>query len=26
MNGAALAGAYRFLASRQRVTWDKASP
>ena len=24
-NGAALAGAFRFLASRQRVTWDKAS-
>ncbi len=25
VNGAALAGAFRFLASRQRVTWDKAS-
>jgi poly-beta-1,6-N-acetyl-D-glucosamine synthase len=24
VNGAALAGAFRFLASRQRVTWDKA--
>jgi biofilm PGA synthesis N-glycosyltransferase PgaC len=24
-NGAALAGAFRFLASRQRVTWDKTS-
>jgi len=25
VNGAALAGAFRFLASRQRVTWQKAS-
>jgi len=25
VNGAALVGAFRFLASRQRVTWDKAS-
>jgi cellulose synthase/poly-beta-1,6-N-acetylglucosamine synthase-like glycosyltransferase len=25
VNGAALAGAFRFLTSRQRVTWDKAS-
>jgi len=25
VNGAALVGAFRFLTSRQRVTWDKAS-